>query len=295
MPRTTWEDLPAPARAAIERECGRVSRSETPSAGRNSDFSATLHTEHGLVFCKGIADAAGKRGAMHRHEAAVNQWLPPKVTPRLLWQADAYGWLLLGFEHVTGHHANLSPGSPDLPLVTDTVSTLTHDLAHASAELPRLADKMAWMAGWRRLRHYPPAELDAWSRTRLDLLVDWEARGVEASAGDTLLHTDLHPLNILVDDRAQVIDWAWSQTGAPWIDAAHLVVRLIDQGHTPEQAELWATGTIAWSEATPEALTAFAVVLLGMWTYLHHADPQPQRRRITEAAHAWARYRFELR
>ncbi|MFI6032421.1 phosphotransferase [Amycolatopsis magusensis] len=290
----TWDDLPAAVRAAIEAETGPVTHAEAPAAGRNSDFAATLHMDRGLVFCKGIADAGGKRGTMHRHEADINPHLPPAIAPRLLWRAEADDWLLLGFEHVTGHHADLSPGSPDLLMVADTVSAMSRELRNCPApNVPALTDKMAWMSGWRRLRHQPPAELDQWSLDRLDLLVRWEAQGIEATAGDSLLHTDLHPLNILVGDhRAWVIDWAWSQTGAPWVDTAHLVVRLIGQGHTPKAAEQWAASTIAWSDASADALTSFSVSLLGMWTYLQHTDPLPMRAELTTAARTWASHRL---
>jgi hypothetical protein len=292
----TWDDLPHAVRAAIEVHVGPVTHAEVPSAGRNSDFAATLHTDRGTTFCKGIADAGGKRGKMHRHEAGINPYLPPAIAPRLLWQANADDWLLLGFEHITGHHAELSPGSPDLSLVADTVSTMSRELRGCSApSVPALPDKMAWMSGWRRLRHQPPAELDDWSRDRLDLLANWEAKGIEAVAGDNLLHTDLHPLNILVGDRrAWVIDWAWSQTGAAWVDTAHLVVRLIGQGHTPEAAEQWAATTAAWSEASTDALTSFSVALLGMWTYLQHTDPLPMRAELTAAARTWAGHRLAM-
>ncbi|MEV6906662.1 hypothetical protein [Amycolatopsis sp. NPDC051071] len=57
--RPTWNDLPRTVRAAIEAETGPVSRVEVPAAGRNSDFAATLFTQRGAVFCKGIVDAEG--------------------------------------------------------------------------------------------------------------------------------------------------------------------------------------------------------------------------------------------
>ncbi|MBN6038707.1 phosphotransferase [Amycolatopsis sp. 195334CR] len=292
----TWDDLPTAVRAAIEAEAGSVTDVEVPAAGRNSDFAATLHTGHGMVFCKGIADAGGKRGRMHRHEADINPYLPPAVAPRLLWRAEADDWLLLGFQHITGHYADLSPDSPDLPFVAEAVSTMDKELAACAAPgVPELAKKMAWLSGWRRLRHQPPAELDRWSHDRLDLLVAWEADGVDAAAGDSLVHTDLHPLNLLVDDRrAWVIDWAWSHTGAAWVDAAHLVVRLIDQGHSPDAAESWAATTAAWSAASAEALTAFSVALLGTWTYLQHTDPLPMRARLTTTARRWAEHRLAV-
>ncbi|HKS47548.1 MAG TPA: hypothetical protein VJT49_21040 [Amycolatopsis sp.] len=91
MARSTWEDLPVSVCAAIERETGPVLRVEIPSAGRNSDFSATLHLREGKVFCKGIADAEGKRGTMHRHEANINRWLPSAIAPHLCWRTEADG------------------------------------------------------------------------------------------------------------------------------------------------------------------------------------------------------------
>ncbi len=292
----SWDNLPRAVRAAIEAEIGSVSRVEVPTAGRNSDFAATLYTRCGAVFCKGVSDAGGKRGAMHRHEADIALYLPPTVTPRLLWRAEAGDWLVLGFQHITGRHADLSPGSKDLPLVAEAVSTLALELADSAAPgVPALSEKMAWLAGWRRLRHQPPVELDQWSRDRIDLLVELEAEGIESAAGNSLIHADLHQLNILVGDgRAWVLDWAWSRTGAAWIDAAHLVVRLIDQGHDPESAEQWAATTAAWPAASAAALTAFSVALLGMWTYLHHADPLPVRAELAAAARRWTEYRLVL-
>ncbi|WP_410654143.1 phosphotransferase [Amycolatopsis sp. lyj-112] len=291
----TWNHLPHTVRAAIEAETGPVRRVEIPEAGRNSDFAATLLTRRGTVFCKGIVDAGGKRAKMHRHEADVAPYLPPAVAPRLLWSIEVDDWLLLGFQHITGHHTDLSPGSADLPLVAEAVSTMARELAGCTAPgVPALSEKMAWMAGWRRLRHQPPAELDQWSRDRLDLLVDLEAKGIEAAAGNNLIHTDLHQFNILVGDRAWVIDWAWSRTGAAWIDVAHLVVRLIGQGHSPETAEQWAAATLAWPTASPDALTGFSVALLGMWTYLHHTDPLPMRAGLATAARQWAEHRLVL-
>ena len=292
MPRMPWNDLPAPVRAAIERECGQILRVESLSAGRNSDFSAILHTTDGSVFCKGVAGVSGKREELHRHEVLINSWLPRAVTPRLLWILDVEDWSLLGFEHVPGHHADLSPGSPDLPLVLDAVNLLARELAVCPVLLPQLANKITWMAGWRRLRHDPPKNLDGWSRCHLNEFVAWEQCAADAVRGTSLLHTDLHPLNILVADRARIVDWAWSRRGAGWTDAAHLVVRLIDRGHPPGQAERWAAETAAWSEAGDEDLTSFAVALLGMWTYLEFRDPQPHRRRLTEAARTWARHRL---
>jgi hypothetical protein len=293
MVRRVWDDLPESVRGAIEARTGPVERAEIPSAGRNSDFSATLHTSGDLLFCKGVNNAEGRRGVMHRHEADINPWLPSAVVARLRWRAEVDGWLVLGFDHVPGRHADLSPRSPDLPLVLNTVTTLARELRACPAPgIPTLADKMARLAGWRRLRADPPAGLDPWSRDRLDMLVEWEARGGASMAGHSLLHTDLHPLNILVSDRARVIDWAWSRLGAAWVDTAYLVIRLIYEGHAPDVAEDWASTTGLFVDVSSADLTAFSIAVTGAWTYLEHADPQPHRGRLTAAARRWTQFRL---
>jgi len=293
MTRRSWQELPAAVRAAIEHETGPVAAAETPSAGRNSDFSATLHTATGLVFCKGIADAEGSRGRMHRHEAAINPWLPPALAPCLRWRAEAEGWLLLGFDHVHGRHADLSPTSPDLTAVVATVNALADDLAHCRAEAPRLADQWHRLAAWRRLAKLQDAGLDTWTSDHLDQFVGWESRAIELADGDNLVHTDLHSYNILVEaDSARVVDWAWSRTGAAAVDVAFLVARLIAAGHTSEAAERWADNLPAWHATPPATRTAFAVAIWGIWTYKNVEQPRPLWDQLIPAATAWARYRL---
>jgi aminoglycoside phosphotransferase (APT) family kinase protein len=124
------------------------------------------------------------------------------------------------------------------------------------------------------------------------MLVEWEVRGGASVAGSSLLHTDLHPLNILVSDRARVIDWAWSRLGAAWVDAAYLIIRLIDEGHEPDAAEDWAYPTGLLADVSSADLTAFSIAVTGTWTYLEHADPQTHRAHLTAAARRWAQYRL---
>jgi hypothetical protein len=296
MAHCTWDELPASVRAAIEGEAGSVIRAEVPSAGRNSDFSATLHLrDGGPVFCKGIADAEGKRGAMHRNEADINPWLPSAVAPRLRWRTEVGGWLLLGFDRVAGRHADLSPDSSDLPLVAVTMTTLARELADCPAEAPRLAEQWGRLAPWRRLAKETSSELDSWPREHLDQLVDWEARAVEAADGDSLVHTDLHPLNILVsEERALVVDWAWSRTGAAAVDVAFLVARLVAAGHTAAEAERWAETLPVWQATPSTTRTAFAVAVWGIWEYQRGAQPCALWNQLTPAARAVAHRRLRV-
>ncbi|MFJ8813780.1 phosphotransferase [Amycolatopsis thermoflava] len=277
-------------RAAIECKAGLVAHAEIPSAGRNSDFSATLHLRSGgVVFCKGIADAEGTRGAMHRHEADINPWLPSAIAPRLRWRVEAGGWLLLGFDRVTGAHADLAPGSPDLPVVADAVAALGRDLADCPANAPRLADQWARLAPWRRLANDPPP-----GRSVPDQLIAWEVRAIEAADGHDLVHTDLHSLNILVPGRtATIVDWAWSRTGSAAVDVAFLIARLIAAGHTPPAAEEWAAALPVWQRTPPAVRTALAVEIWGIWEYQAAQQRRELWRTLVPAARAWAMHRLE--
>lgn len=292
MTRHDWDSLPAPVQAAVRHRCGEVQRAESPAAGRNSHFAATLHLRGGdKVFCKG-SEVAGDEARAHRIEARVCRQLPA-AAPRLLWQVEDAGWVLLGFEHVAGRHADLSPGSADLPLVADAVSALATDLNPSPVTgLPRLRDKVVRMSAWQRLDEDVPRKLDPWARRHLVELGGFEAAAPELIDGDALVHTDLHSLNILINDSAHVVDWAWAQLASAWVDAAYLVIRLIEAGHTPSQAEGWAATTAAWRDAKPEAVTGFAVSVFGMWEYLRHARPLPIREAATHAARDWARHRL---
>lgn len=274
MSRLAWIDLPAPVRAAVTAECGAVAGADHPGAGRQSDFTATLRTEAGPVFCKGIRTDSPK-SAMHRHEAEINPWLPP-AAPGLLWQVDTAGWLILGFEHAPGEHADLKPGSSD---VDATIQTMRDLRSPAPPTAQALADQWARLAAWRRLRR----RIDV---PHIDQYVAWESRAVDLVRGDSLLHTDIHSLNLLVGERVRVVDWAWARQGAEWVDRAFLVIRLIEAGHQPEEAQ-GLVGTL------PEAgATAFAIAVLGIWTYLEHTDPLPHRPPLTAAARAWVDLRL---
>ncbi|WP_086665166.1 phosphotransferase [Lentzea kentuckyensis] len=281
--RRTWTELPASVRTEIQNRCSAVVTTETPAAGTSSDFSATLHLLDGKVFCKGV-ELDNPKSRMHRHEARVNAWLP-STAPRLLWTIETGGWLLLGFEHVDGRHADLSPGSPDLPLIANTVATL--DLTPCPVDVPSFAEQWTWLSAWRRLVHAGEFQDE-------HNFVEWELSAQQFVDGDTLLHTDLHTWNIMVGDRVRVLDWAWSRRGAAWVDAGFLVLRLIQAGHDPHAAETWAESIPAWREANDEARTAFAIAVLGVWEFKQRDDPLPHREKLTAAARIWVKHRLGL-
>ncbi|MGH8905630.1 MAG: hypothetical protein ACRD0K_03745 [Egibacteraceae bacterium] len=244
-----------------------------------------------VFFCKGI-EADSRFAWMHRNEARVNPWLGD-FAPRLLWTLDTDGWLLLGFEQVDGRYADLSPGSPDLPRIADVMAAMERDLTPCpQVPLQTLSQRWAGLPAWRLLSQNPPVNLDGWVRENLRRLVGWEASAPDLLAGQTLAHTDLNARNFLIGDRVYVIDWAWPCRAAAWIDVAFLVLRLIDAGHAPDDAEKWATSVPAWRQASDTAVTAFATAVAGLWEYRHRAAPTEHQQRLRTVARGWARHRL---
>ncbi|MFE5327274.1 hypothetical protein ACFRCG_12910 [Embleya sp. NPDC056575] len=293
MPRRhAWTELPLSVREKIQLHTGPVRSTRAPDFGKSSEFSATLDTACGLVFCKGVR-ADRTYAWTHRNEAAVAPFLPATLAPRLLWEVTQDGWLMLGFEFVPGHHPSLSPTSGDLDVIGDLVVTMAETLTPCPAAARHsIADRWGGAPGWSAVHAASPADLDPWAREHLGVLATLE-RGARLD-GDTLVHSDLHQANMLAEDgRVRVIDWAWSARGAAWIDTAYVVVRLIHEGHTPEAAETWAMHVPAFAKAPEPVITAFAAKLAGMWEYIARSSrARPHARALADTARRWARYRL---
>ncbi|MFD0501985.1 hypothetical protein ACFQ0G_01650 [Streptomyces chiangmaiensis] len=149
--RIHWTDLPAPARAAVEAHTGPVLSADTAQAGVNSGIAATIRTAETVLFVKGVPADDPQVRTQHR-EAAINPYLPP-ASPRMLWHVQAGGWDLIGYQRLTGRHADYTPGSPDLPLVAHAVAELQTTPCPA-IELKRAEQRWSSYA----------AAADAWAR-----------------------------------------------------------------------------------------------------------------------------------
>jgi hypothetical protein len=284
--RRDWNELPDGAKHAVERAIGKVSKAVSTPGGRNSELSETLWTDNGPVFCKGISTDS-PISYMHRNEITVNPYLPTGLAPRLLWHFEAEGWLLLGFEHVAGQHADLTPDSSHLPLVAEAVEQINSAaVPPTSAASPRrISGQWSW-ALKREGKFEAPTSSDPWIAAHTPLLAALADRAPSYMEGSTLIHSDLNPTNFVVSDRARVVDWAWWQTGAAWFDPAYLIIRLIAEGHDPESAEKWAQQFDAFAAAPPDAITTFAASAVRLWErrFAHTA--------ATEAARRWVQYRM---
>lgn len=264
MERTDWPDLPDRVRAAVTERTGPVLAAQTADDGKNSAVALLLETaKAGPVFVKGLRLDHPGVVAQYR-EAAINPYVR-RLAPPLLWQTEVDGWNLLGFQRVPGRHADYRPGSLDVPRVVTAMERL--------AEL-----------------HCP--ELRALKRAERRWATFLDENDRVLLAGNTLLHTDYNPHNVLIEgDRALLIDWAWPTLGAAHVDPACLVVRLVAAGHTPEQAEGQVAGTAAWRDASGRAIDVAAVALARMWAQIAAADPAGWKEKIARAAAAWVSYR----
>ena len=234
---TDWADLPGEVRAAVQDRAGKVVASWPVEGGNHSDFTAVLNTETGRVFAKGTRTEPDRQDIRTLRKEAL---IAPHVTefaPRLLWTAEAGGWLMLGFEHVEGRHPDYAPGSPDLPLLADTITRLQ------KTPCPPVVD--------RRIEQ-------RWARLTDDL---------QAVRGRALLHCDLNPGNVLItpEGAVRVVDWAFTCRGAAWVELGLLLPWLLKAGMNPGQAAAWVGRFPSWQAAPPQDIDVFTRLLAEQW------------------------------
>ncbi|WP_327418334.1 phosphotransferase family protein [Streptomyces sp. NBC_01233] len=262
--RENWGVVPGTVLTAIGEQTGRIHSVAPAETGYSSHIAATLDTEQGRVFVKGMRTGDGL-ARMQQSEAVVNPHVTP-IGPRLLWRVVTDGWDVLGFEYKNGRIADFGQSSDDLPLVVATMAELAR-IAAPGLELPSAEDRWAG---------YLDRQEDA-----------------ALLHGDLLLHTDWHHTNLLVTpaNRMYVVDWALATRGAAWIDPACWVVWLVYAGHSAPEAERWAAKVHAWSAAPGGALDVFASVLARYWQNIADNHPNTMTYRLRDAAAAWAAHR----
>lgn len=228
--RIDWTALPEAVTTEVEERVGG-SRVVPASAGDHAEIAAAVSGARGEVFVKAARTDLGVRSL--RFEVRVGEAVSGPYPPAVEWHFETDGWLVVGFEHCAGRHADLSPGSPDLDL---------------------LARALAWL-GEARAPEVP--------------LFDPTARlgfSDPAMEGAALVHTDLGPSNLIVTPRGlRIVDWAFATKAAPWVELALLAQWLVSAGHTPQQAGQWLERHAAWKVADPEVLDSFATSNAEKW------------------------------
>ncbi|MCU7729620.1 phosphotransferase [Actinoplanes sp. KI2] len=228
--RMDWTALPDVVRKEVADRVGDA-HAIPATTGDHAEIAATVTGTHGTVFVKAAYSDFGVRSL--RYELRVSEALSRSHSPAVEWYFDAAGWLVVGFEHCDGPHADLSPGSPDLKLLEEALAMLG---ATPVPDVPLFSPKA-------RLGFEHPA---------MD--------------GDTLVHTDLGPANLIVTPRGlRIVDWAMATKAAAWVELATLTPWLISAGHTPQQAEQWLARQPAWHTAAPKVLNYFATKNAEKW------------------------------
>ncbi|WP_065959057.1 phosphotransferase [Streptomyces sparsogenes] len=238
--RVEWADLPVDLRAAVESRAGTVTSADTVAEGLNCTTALVLQTAHGgRLFFKGVrhTDEAGM-AALHCEER-INSTVGG-ISPAIRYRFDAAGWAALAFVYIDGRHADLGPGSTDLPAVAATMQRM-HDLRIPDFPIPQFADRL--------MKFCSPGD-------------------AEHLAGDHLLHTDTNPHNIVIDNRggdAYVVDWAMPAIGPSWVDPAYTAVRLMECGQSPADALAWLDGFTSWRQASECAVRVFVEATCRHW------------------------------
>lgn len=266
LKRTMDTDLPESAiLPLIQEHTGPVVEVRRTSRGFSSDLTAIVDCANGPYFVKAMRNRPGGRRKSLIRERRIDACLA-HISPHLLWDVESDDWLVLGFEVVDGRSSDFAPDSPDLPLVVDAIAQI------GRVPLPKFAQD--------------------WDETRWDRYAS-DSSEAALFRGDSLLHTDINPSNLLVEGRrVWVVDWAWPTKGAGFIDPALLVVQLIAAGHAPASAEKWAAQLPAWRQADPEAINAFVAANLRM--YRAFAERKPDEdwlKAMVDAGRSWADYR----
>ncbi|MFE2727121.1 hypothetical protein [Kitasatospora sp. NPDC059327] len=253
--RRAWSNLPHPVLSAVLEHTGNIHCATPVSEGMNSTVACVVQAKAGTFFVK--AAPSDHPYARLDTEAAINPFVVP-LSPTLRWRADTHRWNVLAFDYVPGRPADLSPNSPDLPLVAQAVTRL------GTLRVPsRLLQPVSKL--------FPGA--DAGELAQLD--------------GDAPIHADLNPHNFLILGTAQVVDWASPSRASAWLEVALLLLRLIDAGHTPDAANVWAQQFDCWRTAPEGAVATHAGISAKEWRAAAEGTPRTWIRSLAVAADRW--------
>lgn len=292
--RVAWQDVPEPARTAIEAVCGAaVIQARTQPGGFSPGVAARVRCADGTRWFVKAASAEHNQDAprMHRQEARILAALDPLIAdgqlpvPRLRGTAEHESWFALVVADVEGRQPALPWQSHELDLVLAALGQLGGALTPAPATVlptaPAIAGYLgAAFSGWRTLARTPGDDrLDPWSRARLGELAALEATWVTHAAGGTLLHADIRADNLLLTeegtagDRVMVVDWPHACRGAAFVDLVCFAPSVAMQGG-PEPAALLAMSP-AGRNVSREPLAAVVCALAGYFTEQSLQPPPP--------------------
>ncbi|AQZ63025.1 unnamed protein product [[Actinomadura] parvosata subsp. kistnae] len=292
--RPAWEDLPDAVINAVEAKFGTVLKAETMTGGIMPGVVARLDLEggeHEHVFLKAI-DRTHEAARLHLRERWAGENLPEDTpAPRMLWSDTLGGWHAMAFEYVNdnAHHADLSPGSNDLPAVLDTMALLAAMLTPCpNGAMPVSDNVKALVAKGRAMLDKPDLPDRKLYEAAFECLDPAHLRG------NTLLHYDLSSSNLLVSGQhVRVVDWSFAARGAAWLDAALFAPRLVEAGHNPVEVDRLLSTLPPWRDAPRPAVAGIAAAWTLFREYKATYGPEgvrEARARAAEAGRSWLAY-----
>jgi hypothetical protein len=223
--RLRWGQVPPPVKRAIELLAGgQVVAAVNCEGGYSPGLASRLTRADGHRFFVKAIDAGAwpDQAAMYRAEASVSAALPRTIpAPRLLRWLDDGRWIVLLFDCVDGTEPDLRRRPEDTRRVATAIGDLAGMLTPSPIEAPSVHPRLG---GWAELASDRDrlARLPArsrWAAEHLSLLIALEAEGLHEAKGESLVHFDAYPHNILLTaDRVLFADWAHARLGAPFID-----------------------------------------------------------------------------
>ncbi|WP_459714086.1 aminoglycoside phosphotransferase [Actinophytocola sp. KF-1] len=237
--RIGWGDLPGSVRRAVEGILGGAVVEVVSQSGGFSPGSADrVRTADGRrAFVKAVSSAQNPHSpGLHRREAVIAAALPDGApTSTLLGTHDDGDWIALVFADVDGRHPDWDDPA-DVTAARTALAAMARALTPCPVDVRTARDLLEPdFTGWHRLRDDPPAHLDPWIVAHLDELCRLAEHGLDAIAGDTLVHLDVRADNLLIGDdgTVTVVDWPHACRGAAWLDTLLLLINIrLHGGHT---------------------------------------------------------------
>nr|WP_228011422.1 phosphotransferase [Nonomuraea phyllanthi] len=303
--RVRWKAVPEPVRHAIENLLGgHVVDARNCAGGFSPGLASRLHLDDGrCFFVKAInADQWPSEVAAYRDEAGIAASLPADTpAPRLIGTIDDGHWIALAFEHIDGAEPAHPWTAADLRRVLAQLARLSETLTSFSMALPHEHPRLG---GWAEVAADPTLsvrlpELSPWAADNLPLLVGAERTGLRIASGESLVHFDLFPHNILLtEDQVWFVDWPHARLGSPIVDLVILLSSVAADGIDPDPFLREHPSSAGLDpHAVNGVIAAHAGAFLG--SSLHPAPPGLEpifrtKRAIGLATLAWLRKRCDL-
>ncbi len=246
--RLEWRYLPPHVRRLVESRCGSpVVAAESQGGGFTPAFASVLECADGSRHFVKAASVVAQRAfaESYREEGTRLRRLPAATpAPALRWMHDDGEWVVLGIEHVEARPPARPWRHDDLAGALESLEAIAHLLTPPPAGLSLetfavdLADLPGRWAALRTLTADVPGLLELPGLAgHLDDAGALASRLAEATAGTTVVHTDVRDDNLLVrpDGSVLVCDWNWLVRGAAWIDTVMLLIGPRGDGLDVEQ------------------------------------------------------------